>query len=101
MPHVEQAAFACGVSPRSLRAWLRAGVRRRTEPFASFALRFFQAESQKLAASTAAIERDLDEGKSNNARARLDYLKWRFGDHGTGGHTPNEILEKLYGEKDD
>jgi hypothetical protein len=101
VPHVEQAAFACGVSPRLLRLWLRTGVRQRTEPFASFALRFFQAEALKLAADTEKIEKDLDEDRPKNALARLAYLKWRFGEHGTGGHTPNEILEKLYGEKED
>lgn len=101
LPHIEQIAFSCGVSPRLLVMWLRAGVRQRIEPFATFALMFFEAESSGLGQAIAAIEKDLNDEKPKNATARLAFLKWRFGEHGQAGTTPTELMGKLLREQKD
>lgn len=101
LPHIEQIAFSCGISPRTLVMWLRAGTRQRIEPFASFALAFFQAESEGLSAHIEKIECALDEDKPRTAAARLQYIKWRFGEHGAAGTTPTELMAKMLREQRD
>lgn len=101
LPHIEQIAFSCGVSPRLLVMWLRAGVRQRVEPFATFALMFFEAESSGLSSAIEKIELALDAGEAKTATARLAFLKWRFGEHGQAGTTPTELMGKLLREQKD